>query len=128
VILLCGCQQLTEAPKDAERLNGKLHAEMTQGDFSKIYAEADPGFRSATSEEKFEALLVAIQKKLGNPVSSKQTGWTLNATTSGTLLRTQCETTFAKSASGIETIEWRKSDGDYRLYGYHINSDDLISR
>lgn len=117
-----------EAPKDAEKLNNDLHAAMTKGDFKTIYEEADSGLKSAASEEKFVALMAAIQKKLGDPVSSKQTAWNLNATTSGTFLRTQCETTFSKNASGTESIEWRKNDGNYRLYGYHINSDDLISR
>jgi hypothetical protein len=128
VMLLCGCNQLMQAPKDAEKLNNDLHAAMTKGDFKTIYTEADPGLRSAASEGKFVALMTAIQKKLGDPVRSKQTAWNLNATTSGTVLRTQCETTFSKDASGTESIEWRKSDGNYRLYGYHINSDDLISR
>jgi len=123
-----GCKQLTEAPKDAEKLDASVHAAMGRGDWKSIYADADPEMRSSTTEEKFGTLFTAIDKKLGKPVSTTQTGWKINAETSGTLLISQCETKFEKDASGTETFTWRKTDGQYRLYGYHINSDELISR
>jgi hypothetical protein len=126
--LLVGCQDFTQAPKDAEKLDADLHSAMTRGDFKSIYANADDGFKSETSEEKFDALLTAIAKKLGTPISSTPAGWNLNANTSGTFLKTQCETKFSKNASGTETITWRKSGQTYRLYGYQINSSELIER
>lgn len=128
VVLLAGCNDLTQGPKDAERLNSDLHAAMTKGDFKTIYADSDSELKSLATEEKFVSLLTAIQKKLGNPISSKPGGWNLNASTSGTYLRTQCHTTFSKNATGTEAIVWRKDGDKYRLAGYHINSDELISR
>lgn len=127
-VLLSGCQDLTQAPKDAEQLNTELHAAMTRGDLKNIYADADAELKALATEEKIVGLLAAIHKKLGDPVSSKQAGCNLNATTSGTYLRTECDTTFSKSATGKEAIVWRKAGGKYRLAGYHINSDELISR
>jgi hypothetical protein len=127
-VFLGGCKDLSQAPKDAEKLDADLHSAMTRGDVRDIYANADEGFKSETSEEKFAALFAAITKKLGTPVSSTQGGWNLNATTSGTFLKTECETRFSKNASGTETITWRKSGDTYRLYGYHINSDELLER
>ena len=126
--LLAGCKDLTQAPKDAERLDADLHSAMTRGDFQGIYANADDGFKSGTSEEKFDALLGAIAKKLGNPISCTPGGWNLHSNASGTVLKTECETKFSKNASGTETITWRKSGDTYRLYGYQINSDELIER
>jgi hypothetical protein len=128
MLTLTGCTQLADASKDGEKLDADAHSAMSRGDWKSIYADADPQMRSDTSEEKFGALFTAIAKKLGNPVSSKQTRWNLNATTSGTYLRSECETKFSNNASGTETFEWKKTDGKYRLYSYHISSDDLITR
>jgi hypothetical protein len=127
-VALSGCTQLREAPKDAEKLDADFHATMSRGDWKGIYQSADDGFRSSTSEDKFRAFVQAISRKLGNPVNSKQTSWRINATTSGTYLYSQCETTFSNNASGTESFVWRNADGKYRLYGYHINSQELITR
>ena len=55
-------------------------------------------------------------------------GWNINVTTSGTVLKAQCETRFSKDATGVETFDWIKSGDQYRLLGYHINSNELIER
>jgi hypothetical protein len=49
-------------------------------------------------------------------------------TTNGTMIESQCETTFSKDATGVETFTWLKSGNEFRLLGYHINSDALIER
>jgi Protein of unknown function (DUF4019) len=126
--LLAGCNDIKQAPKDAERLDTDLHSAMTRGDIKGIYANADDGLKSAISEEKFDALFAAIAKKLGTPISCTPGGWNLNTDTSGTFLKTECQTKFSKNASGTETITWRKSGETYRLFDYHINSDELLER
>ncbi len=116
------------AAEDSAKLDSDLHSAMTRGDWQGIYANADPGYREGVTEQKSDTLFQTISRKLGAPVSSKETSWNINATPSGTFLRVQCDTKFAMNASGVETIVWRKSGDGYRLYGYHINSDDLITR
>lgn len=128
VMLLAGCTQIVQAGKDGETLDAGVHDAMTRGDWKSVYASADAEMKSDTSEEKFGALFGAIAKKLGHPVSSKQTSWNLNKTTSGTYLRSVCETQFSNNASGTETFSWRMTDGKYRLYSYNIQSDELITR
>ena len=127
-MVLAGCRDFKEAPGDGDHLDAELHNSIARGDWNGIYANADPGYREAVTLEKSTALFSTIVRKLGPPISSKQTSWNLNANTSGTILRSECETKFGKNASGVESIVWRKTGGTYRLLGYHINSDELISR
>jgi hypothetical protein len=128
VMALAGCTQLAQASKDGEKLDAEMHNAMAHSDWKGIYADAAPELRAQTNEDKFGTLFMAISKKLGTPLSCKQTGWNVNTNTSGTYLKSVCETKFSNNASGTETFEWLKTDGKYRLYGYHINSDELITR
>ena len=84
---------------------------------------------SKSTPEKSQALFMNVVRKLGTPTETKQVGWQVNTTTSGTYLRSRCSTKFSNNATAEETIVWKKgSDGTYRLYGYHISSEDLITR
>jgi hypothetical protein len=130
---LAGCRSMIEgarqAPKDAEALDASVHASMARGDWKSVYASADPDLREAATPEKFGALFTAVSTKLGQPVSSTQTSWRMNATASGTYLHSECETKFSKNATANESFTRKKSgDGKYALVGYNINSDDLITR
>jgi len=128
VIVLAGCKQITQAKKDGARLVTDMHSAMSRGDWKGIYDGADPDLRAGTPEDKFGALFIAIAKKLGNPVSFNETGWHLDRASDGTFLKSTCETKFSNNASGTETFEWRRVDGKYLLFSYHINSDELITR
>ena len=88
----------------------------------------DPDLRAGTSEDKFGTLFIAISKKLGNPVSFNATGWNVDKVSDGTFLKATCRTKFSNNASGTETYEWRKTDGKYLLFSYHIKSDELKTR
>jgi hypothetical protein len=128
LIALGGCTQITHEKKDGEKLVTDMHRAMGRGDWKGIYAAADPELRAGTPEDKFGALFTAISKKLGNPVSFNATKWNLDKASDGTFLKSTCETKFSNNASGTETFEWRKVDGKYLLFSYHINSDELITR
>jgi hypothetical protein len=129
VLTTAGCVNLVQAQKDGERLDQRFHIVLSQGGFKEIYPQADPEFRQATSEAQANALFSAILTKLGRPVSSQQTSWRLNRTMAGTYLISVSRTEFAKQAEGTETFTWKQgSDGTYRLAGYNINSNELITR
>jgi hypothetical protein len=128
VVLLSGCTQITHEKKDGEALVTEMHGAMSRGDWKGIYEGADPALRAGTSEDQFGALFIAISKKLGNPVSFNATKWNLDKASDGTFLKSVCETKFSNNASGTETFEWRRVDGKYLLFSYHINSDELATR
>jgi len=78
--------------------------------------------------EDLALMFAGIVRKLGAPISCKQGVTTVSANTSGNTIESECETTVSLDTSGHETFEWRKSGGVYRLSGYHITSNALITR
>lgn len=132
VVALSGCFSAISAMKDAQDQSPKLatafHQQMAKGDLAGIYNNADQSYRDSDTREKSDALFSAISRKLGAPLDCKPEGFNINATTSGTFLRSVCKTSFSKNATGTETFVWKKSGNQYKLSGYHIASDDLIER
>ena len=128
VIVLGGCKQITGAKKDGEKLVADIHSAMGRGDWKGIYAAADPELRAGTPEDKFGELFTAISKNLGSPVSFTATGWNLDQASDGIFLKSTCRTKFSNNASGTETFEWRKVDGKFLLFSYHIKSDKMMTR
>ena len=128
LLVICGCMGVAEAAKQALQLETAMHEQMTRGDFAAIYNGADQRYRDAAGRDKSDALFSAIAKKLGSPQDCKQGSTFIQVATSGTTIRSACTTTFSKSATAVETFTWIKSGDQYRLLGYHINSDDLIER
>jgi len=124
-IVLGGCKQITGAKGEGDKLAAGVHSAMSRGDWKGLYDSADPDLRAGTPKDKFGALFTRIANKLGSPVSFKETGWNLDKSSDGTFLKATCDTKFSNNASGTETIEWRKVDGKYLLYSYHIKSDAL---
>ena len=128
-IVTVGCTDLVQARNEGERLDQRFHTILSQGGLREIYPQADPEFRETTTEAQADALFTAVVTKLGNPVSTQQISWRLNRTMSGEYLVSVSKTEFAKQAQGQETFTWKKgADGTYRLAGYNINSNDLITR
>jgi hypothetical protein len=105
-----------------------FHASMAKQDWNGIYANADDGYKSAITAENSALMFAGIVRKLGVPVSCKQGGTTVTANTSGNTIESECETTFSLDASGHETFVWHKSGGIYRLSGYNIASNALVTR
>jgi hypothetical protein len=126
---ISGCYaNLSANQKGALDLANAMHDRMRQGDLAGIYANADQRYRSAMSREKSDALFSAIARKLGSPQNCNQQSSNLQVATWGTTLRTICQTTFTKNATGSETFVWIKTDNQFRLLSYTINSDQLIVR
>jgi hypothetical protein len=105
-----------------------LHASMAKQDWNGIYANADDDFKKAITAEKSAEMFAGIVRKLGVPVSCKQGGTSVTANTSGNTIESECETIFALDATGTETLTWHKSGGVYRLAGYNLTSQALVTR
>ncbi len=113
---------------DALRLETAMHQQMARGDVAGIYNGADQRYRDAVSREKSDALYTSIVRKLGVPLDCKQGGSMMQVGTMGTTIRSECETKFSKDAIAKETFLWVKAKDGYRLMGYNIVSNDLITR
>lgn len=129
LLMLGGCTRATQmirASSEAEKLTADVHLAMARGDWQSIYRNADPELRDAVSEEKFGAMMIAVEETFGSPVSSKQTSWKMDTDKSGTHLRAECDTTFQKNVRVTESLEWKKSDNGYKLAQYRIDSAKKI--
>jgi hypothetical protein len=123
-----GCKQLTQASGDAQKQTQAFHDAMKVGNWAQMYADADPTMREKATQQQFTTLMSAVQHKLGDPVSFKQVNFRINTTTNGIFLSSVCETVFSKDAKGTESFVWRADGDKYRVVGYHINSEELITR
>ena len=124
-----GCYvRLTGSKSDALKLATAMHNRMSQADLAGIYNNADDRYRKAITREKSDSLFSAIAHKLGAPQDCKQGNINMQVATWGTTLTSVCQTRFSKNATAVETFTWAKSGDQYRLLGYHINSDDLMER
>lgn len=129
---LCGCSGclgvIANSGQQAQTLAATMHQRMADGDLAGIWDSADQRYKSAVSREKSDALFSAVRNKLGVPQDCKQQGLNVTAAIWGTTIRLVCETMFSKGATGVETFVWVKSDDEFKLMYYHIDSDALIER
>jgi hypothetical protein len=127
--MISGCvSSMANGEQQAQSLAATMHQKMASNDLAGIYDGASQRYKDAVTREKSDDLFSAIARKLGAPGECKQQGFNMNSTTSGTILKLTCETKFSKDATGTETFAWIKSEDQYQLLGYHIESEELIER
>jgi Protein of unknown function (DUF4019) len=112
----------------AEDSVGMFHAQLDTEQYSSIYKAADEKFHSAASENDFVKLLHAVHNKLGSVKKSSlvNTGvaWFAGQGATVTLVY---DTQFS-DGTGREQFVWHIKDDQASLYGYRINSNDLITK
>jgi hypothetical protein len=125
VLVSCGSSKNIQLAKDSV---GMFHAQLDTEQYNTIYKTADDKFHSAISEAEFVKLLQAVHNKLGTVKESnlRNTGvaWFAGQGYTVTLVY---DTQFS-DGSGAEQFVWHVKDNQPALYGYHINSNDLISK
>jgi hypothetical protein len=127
VAILTGCGGLTKGKAASETAINHFHQLYSDGRLDDIWKEAHAKFRSASTKDKFDEFMGAVQRKLGKVQSTSNAGWrvnTFNLTT--TVLMTQ-KTVF-EHGEGTESFTF-EMDGDRAvLVGYNIQSMDLITK
>jgi hypothetical protein len=105
-----------------------LHSQMADQDWDGIYRDASGRYRSDRTEEENREMFAAINRKLGHPVSTKQTNIYVSSDFSGTTVTAIFETTFSLKAKATEHLTWTSLGGQFRLAAYDITSMDLVLR
>ena len=124
VLMGCGAQKdVTGASAAVTQFHGQLDSQ----DYLSIYNNADERFRSASKQDDFVALMTAIHNKLGTVQQSSRQGFFVNYNTSGSSIRLTYSTKFSSGEANEEFL-WSKSGDAFRLLGYHINSNALITK
>ena len=125
VLVSCGSSKNVQLAKDSV---GMFHAQLDTEQYSTIYKTADDKFHGAISEAEFVKLLQAVHNKLGTVKESnlRNTGvaWYAGQGYTVTLVY---DTKFS-DGNGAEQFVWHIKDNQPTLYGYHINSNDLIAK
>jgi hypothetical protein len=106
----------------------RFHAQLDSEQYAALYAASDDGFRRVTNEPDFTKLLEAIHRKLGT-VQQSDLRNTMFAwhTGQGSTITLIYRTKFA-AGNATEKFVWHVTSGAATLYGYNIESNDLITR
>lgn len=127
-VLLSSCGSATRNVKLAQQSVQQFHSELDSEQYAVVYAASDDKLHQATSEPDFVKLLGSIHQKLGNVRESnlRNSGvaWFAGQGATVTLVY---DTEFAEGA-GTEQFVWHIRDNGPALYGYHINSNDLVTK
>ena len=112
----------------AQRSAEQLHSQLDSEHFTALYAASDEKLHQAASETDFVKLLDAVHRKLGNVQQSslRNTGVAWFAVQGATVTLVD-ETKFAQG-TGVEKFLWHIKDNGAALYGYNINSNELITK
>jgi hypothetical protein len=127
-LVLWSCTSTEADMSIAKTAVDQFHLQLDAQHYHTLYVAADAKLHQETTEEDFTKLLVAVHSKLGNVQNASATGWNVSwFAGTGTTVRLGYKTTFA-SGTGEEMFVWHISGGQALLYGYHINSNDLIEK
>jgi hypothetical protein len=126
--LVCfgGCGFTKDKPA-AEAAIAKFHEIYNQGKLDDIWNSADPQFRTASTKQKYDEFLGAVQRKLGKATSTSNKGWNINTFNSRTTVSMVQQTAFEKG-QGTESFVFSVSGTNALLLGYNIQSMDLITK
>jgi hypothetical protein len=127
-IFVSSCGSSAENVESAKRGVTRFHAQLDSEQYAALYAASDDGFRRTTNEPDFTKLLEAIHRKLGAvqqaDLRNTMLAWRTGQGSTVTLIYA---TNFA-SGNATEKFVWHVTNGTSTLYGYYIDSNDLITR
>ena len=127
LMMLAGCGGMTKGKPAAERAVAHFHDLYCQGKLEDIWKDADPRFRSASTKEKYDELMGALQRKLGKVTSTSNTGWRVQSFNLKTTVLMSQNTTF-ENGQGTESFTFVLNGTNAVLVGYNIQSTDLITK
>jgi hypothetical protein len=124
IACLVGCGG--KSREAAQAATEKFRARVMVGEYAQIYAQAEPEFRASATEEQFEKLMKAVDRKLGRWQAAGEPAWRVNIGTGGRTVLLGYKSEFEKGSASEEFV-WRVKDPAPTLVGYHINSPLFLS-
>ncbi|HEX5425593.1 MAG TPA: DUF4019 domain-containing protein [Candidatus Acidoferrales bacterium] len=128
LLAVCSCGSVTKDATVAKQAVASFHSQLDAGQYATLYEGADPKLHAMASETDFTKLLDAVHRKLGTVREANLANWKAGwYAGQGTTVSLTYNTTFS-AGSGTEQFVWHIDNGRALLYGYHINSADLIEK
>ena len=84
-------------------------------------------FRTASTKQKYEELMAAVQRKLGKVTSTSNSGWRVQSFNLQTTVLMSQNTTF-EHGQGTESFTFALNGTNAALVAYNIQSMDLITK
>ncbi len=109
----------------ADSAVGEFHEKLNAGQYEEIYRGADQELAIETKHEELIRFLERLHSKLGDAGVTTQMNIRVNATTFGSSVVAQYNTTFARGTA-VETFTWVEKGGTLKLHGYDIHSNALV--
>jgi Protein of unknown function (DUF4019) len=125
--LVVGCVSVGKNKETAEHGVEVFHSQLDSERYSEMYAEADEGFKKATSQADLEKFLRAVHQKLGKVETANQTSWLMNTSSDGAFVTLTYDTQFS-DGKATEQFVWHVTDGSAALFNYNISSAELVTR
>ncbi len=125
--LATGCGGLTKGKGAAEQGIAHFHDLYNQSKFDQIWQDASPKFRAASAKPKYDEFMAALQRKLGNVVSTTNTTWNVGTFNTETTARMAQHTIFEKG-QGTESFTFSIDGTNATMVGFNIESMDLITK
>ncbi len=110
----------------ARRAVEQFHRQIAAGQDDAIYDETDSAYKESMSPEAHEGFFARIRRKMGAFKNSTNTGYFINTSTTGTLVRLQYKTQCANGELG-EGFVWRIEGERAILVRYEANSPLLLT-
>jgi len=127
-LLLSSCGSSAKNIVLAKAAVEEFHSQLDTEEYGAIYDSTDRKFQNVTSQSDFTKLLTAVHQKLGTVqhTNTRNVGvaW---YTGQGATVTLVYDTTFS-AGTGTEQFVWHVNNAQATLYGYHIASNDLITK
>lgn len=124
---LPSCKDMTQGKGLAAAAIVDFHKQFNDQKFKELYAASHADMKAAATETDFVKLLEAIHRKLGKHVKSTESGWRVNSHNFTTYV-VSTQSSEYEQGKGTETFTYVVSDGVCKLQGYHINSQDMMTK
>jgi hypothetical protein len=124
---LTSCKDMTKAKGLADTAIVDFHKQFNEQKFKELYTAGHADLKAAATEADFLKLLEAVHRKLGKQVKSTEAGWRVNTFNMKTSAVVTQNTEF-EQGKGVETFTYVVSGTSCTLQGYHINSQDMMTK
>ena len=127
VLPLCAtsCKGFFKGMELAKQEIAEFHKRYNDGKFSEIYELSHSGLKQITGEEEFMQFIQVVHGKLGKVTDTSMQSFNINTTNGRTTIEMVQNTTF-ENGKGTEQFVFIKEGEQVKIYGYHINSNDLV--
>ncbi|MGA8274019.1 MAG: hypothetical protein WB919_20830 [Candidatus Sulfotelmatobacter sp.] len=104
-----------------------FHAQLDSEAYSDIVHESDEAFQNSESPDELTKFLAGVHSKLGASHDFTRANIMVNATTNGTFIKVNYQSTFDQG-NAAESFVWKKSGAVLKLVRYDVNSKAFLER